>query len=302
MDNGQRKSKQGNGRRYRISRWLRPPASLDVVRLQRAFFGKTLLITGASSGIGAATARLLGQAGVRILLVARNEERLEEVCQHVRAQGAEARSYIADFTQAEQVLALVQSILSDYPVIDAVISNAGKSIRRNLVDTGLRTQDVLRCSQVNYTSPVLLLTYILPGMLARGSGQVINVSTVSARLPAAPYWSAYQSSKCAFDVWFQSAAAELHTDGLNLGSVYLPLVHTPMSAPSVVFQSVPGMSAEDAAATVAYALLSRQRRVAPWWLWPCEWMSIVLRRPLDAVMSRLYLRRGSPRPGGADNA
>ncbi len=273
--------------------WLCPRTCLDEARLRRELAGKTILITGASSGIGAAAARLLAQPGARLLLVARNEARLADVCRQATEKGASAHHYCVDFAEMNQVHALGDRIEAEFPGIDVVISNAGKSIRRCLTEAEQLLRDALRCNQINYVAPVALLSRILPLMTARGAGQVINVSTVSARLPATPYWAAYQSSKSAFDMWFQSLAGELRPQGIDLGSVYLPLVHTPMSAPSAVFERVPGMSAERAAGVLAYSLVSRRRRVAPWWLWPSEWIAILFRHPVDWMLAALYRRSAS---------
>ncbi|MGS0896017.1 SDR family NAD(P)-dependent oxidoreductase [Burkholderia stagnalis] len=271
--------------------WLRPRGCADDARLRRALAGKTVLVTGASSGIGAAAAHLLARPGVRLLLVARNEERLAAVCRQARAKGASAHYYCVDFSETDQVHALGRRLEAEFPEIDVVVSNAGKSIRRRLAGGEQLLRDAVRCNQINHIAPIVLLSRILPLMAARGAGQIVNVSSVSARLPATPYWAAYQSSKSAFDMWFQSMAGELRAKGVGLGSVYLPLVHTPMSAPSTVFEQVPGMSAEEAAGVVAYALVSRRRRVAPWWLWPCEWLAVMFRGPVDWMLAALYRRR-----------
>lgn len=267
--------------------WLCPRSCVDEARLRRALAGKTVLVTGASSGIGAATAILLAQPGVQLILVARNEERLNAVCQQARAKGATAHYYCVDFKETDQVHALGRRLAAEFPTPDVVVSNAGKSIRRRFIDGDQVWRDMLRCNQINHVAPVALLSRVLPAMTARGTGQVINVSSVSARLPGTPYWAAYQSSKIAFDMWFQSMAGEMRSKGVDLGSVYLPLVHTPMSEPSTVYERVPGMSAEEAAGALAYALLSHRRRVAPWWLWPCEWMAILLRWPVDLILAAL---------------
>ncbi|ABB05943.1 Short-chain dehydrogenase/reductase SDR [Burkholderia lata] len=282
--------------------WLCPRTCADEARLRRMLAGKTILITGASSGIGAAAARLLAQPGVRLLLVARNEARLADVCRQTTAKGASVHYYCVDFAEMSQVHALGDRIEAEVPAIDVMISNAGKSIRRRVTDGEQLLRDALRCNQINHVAPVALLSRILPLMMARGAGQVVNVSTVSARLPATPYWAAYQSSKSAFDMWFQSVAGELCANGVDLGSVYLPLVHTPMSAPSAVFERVPGMSAEQAAGVLAYALVSRRRRVAPWWLWPCEWLAILFRHPVDWMLAALHRRNTSQHASGKRDA
>lgn len=274
--------------RPRMPRWLRPASCTDLASIQRFVVGKTILITGASSGIGAETARLFAHPGVVLLLLGRNEERLADVRQYAEGRGATARTYSADFKAPDRVLALAEHLMHDFPEIDVVVSNAGKSIRRPLLDGHPDMRDFLRCSNVNHISPALLLSRLLPRMQSRRRGWIINVSTVAARLPAAPYWSAYQSSKTAFDIWFQAVAAEMRTAELRFVSVYFPLVHTPMSAPSTVFENAPGLNPHDAATTLALAMMSRRHRVAPWWLWPCEWLSILMRRPINYWQTRFH--------------
>lgn len=281
-------------RRRHMPRLLRPPACHDRGQLQRALLGKIVLITGASSGIGAATALLFGMPGVRLVLVARREPELEALCARIGAQGGQAEFHCLDLNDGDAASALGAKLIDLGLVPDVVISNAGKSIRRSAVASMVRPQDIRRCVQVNYLGPALLLQSLLPAMLARGGGQVVNVSSVSARLPPVPYWSAYQSSKSGFDVWFRALALELAGQGAILSSIYLPLVHTPMSAPSAVFDRVPGMLPEDAAASIAHALVMRRQRVAPWWLWPCECLAPLLGPALGLVLRRQF-RRGESR-------
>ncbi len=275
----------------RMCRLLRPPACHNQGQLRRALLGKTVLITGASSGIGAATALLFGIPGVRLVLVARREPELEALCTRIRAQGGQADYHCLDLNDGDAALALGAKLIDLGWVPDVVISNAGKSIRRRAEASMTRPQDIRRCVLVNFLGPALLLQSLLPAMLARGGAQVVNVSSVSARLPAVPYWSAYQSSKSGFDVWFRALALELAGQGATLSSLYLPLVHTPMSAPSAVFNRVPGLLPEDAAASIAHALVTRRQRIAPWWLWPCECLAPLL-EPVVGKALRWRFQRG----------
>lgn len=250
-------------------------------RLRAAVAGKTVLVTGASEGIGEATACRLGAAGARVLLVARTAPRLDAVRERIVTAGGQAEAYPADLTSPADVDALVGKL----PAVDVVVSNAGRSIRRSVAESYDRFHDFQRTNAVNYLGPVQLLLGLLPAMRERGSGQVVNVSTAGLLFPA-PRWSAYLASKAAFDVWLRCAAPELRTDGVAVTSVYLGLVHTRMSAPTHAFRSLPGMTADEAAAVVCRAVVYRPRTIAPWWARIGEVASAAARRPLEAVLSR----------------
>ncbi|WP_051305046.1 SDR family NAD(P)-dependent oxidoreductase [Chitinilyticum litopenaei] len=252
----------------RMPGWLQPRRAFSPARLRATVAGRLVLITGASSGIGAACARLLAAHGARVLLLARREDELAALCAAIRSAGGQAEYRALDLNDLAAVNAFAESLTATPP--DFIISNAGKSLRRSVIDSCTRPQDIGRCLHVNFHGPVLLLQGLLPAMRARGSGGIVNVSSVVTRLPPAPLWSAYQASKAGFDLWFRTAGAELAGDGLRLGSLYLPLVHTPMSAPTGIYARVPGMTTDDAAACVARLVCRGDARLAPWWLWPLE--------------------------------
>ena len=155
-------------------------------------------------------------------------------------------------------------ILADHGRVDVVVSNAGKSIRRSLADTTDRFHDVTRTNSVNYLGPVRLLSGLLPQMRERGSGQVINVSTVNVDLPVA-HWAVYTASKTAFEAWLRCVAPEIRVDGVATTSIHFPLVHTPMSAPTYA-PWVPGLTVAQAAEVVGRALVNRPRTLIPWWV------------------------------------
>lgn len=248
---------------------LSPPSCRDPEVLRPAVSGRTVLITGASYGIGEATAYLLAGAGAEVILLARSAERLNEVAGHIRHSGGRAHAYALDLYRSEDVAPLLAFIQTQHPRIDMVVSNAGKSIRRSVLHS-LPGRDLERSLAVNFSSPAQLVAALLPGMLARGGGRIVNVSSVAARMPGAPRWASYQSSKAGFDLWLHGAVTELNTRGVTAASVYLPLVHTRMSAATPIYTRLPGLSPLDAAQAVAYALISGRRRVAPWWLFWAE--------------------------------
>jgi NAD(P)-dependent dehydrogenase (short-subunit alcohol dehydrogenase family) len=174
-----------------------------------------------------------------------------------------------------------------HPRIDLIVCNAGKSIRRSIQDSFER-DDLERSLALNFSSPALVLMSLLPRMIAQGGGHVISVATSSAKLPGAPRWAAYQGSKAGFDVWLRSVAAELRPKGVFVSSVYMPLVSTRMSASSPVFDRVPALTPLEAAQVIAYAAIRKTDRVAPWWLWWTEWLSIWFLTPINRLLTARY--------------
>jgi NAD(P)-dependent dehydrogenase (short-subunit alcohol dehydrogenase family) len=256
--------------------------------LARALEGRVVLVTGASYGIGEATAERLARAGARVLLIARSGDKLEQVAARIRAAGGKAQAYAVDLAKPESVDELVAKVLAEHGAVDVLVNNAGKSIRRSIALSYDRFHDFQRTIDVNYLGPVKLLLALLPGMRARGRGHIINVSTIGTRVPPAPRWSAYQASKCAFDVFLRSAALEARADGVDVTSIYMSLVHTRMSAPTAAFRRMPGLTPEGAAELVASAIVHRPRTMAPWWLGPAELASDLARGPLDTALGLLY--------------
>ncbi|HZF95969.1 MAG TPA: SDR family NAD(P)-dependent oxidoreductase [Allosphingosinicella sp.] len=271
-----------------LERILFPRVTLAPEALERALRGKTVLVTGASFGIGEGVARIVAAAGAKVVLVARTAEKLEEVAADIRAEGGEAVVLAADLTDAAAVEALAPRIAALAP--DIVVSNAGKSIRRPLFESLDRFHDVTRTIGVNYLGPVQLLLAAIPGLALR-KGQIVNVSAANVLLLPAPYWAAYQASKTAMDQWLRAAAPELEARGVAVTSIYLPLVRTRMIAPTKIYEDVPAMAPEQAARLVARAMLRRPRRWMPWWLAPAHLASALFRRPWEAIAARGQKRR-----------
>jgi NAD(P)-dependent dehydrogenase (short-subunit alcohol dehydrogenase family) len=265
-----------------------PPRVSDPDRLRAVVSGKTVLVTGASYGLGEATARKLGAAGASVLLVARSADRLAALAASINAGGGRAAAYPADLTDLTAVTALATRVTGDHGPIDVVVSNAGKSIRRSLHLQYDRPQDFERTIGVNYLGPVRLLLGLLPAMRRRGSGHIVSVSTIGVLTAPGPRWGAYLASKSAFDVWLRSVEPELRADGVRVTSVYMTLVHTPMSEPTPILRSMPGLSPEQAAGIVAKAIIDRPGRVQPWWVWPIEISSMLLPGPLGVGMGLMY--------------
>lgn len=234
----------------------------SAARLRVSVSGKLVVVTGASRGIGAATAGRLALAGARVVLLARSAQALEERAARVRARGGEAHVVVCDLRDTDAAAAAARSIL-DLGIPDIVVSNAGHSIRRDLVDYADRFHDVTRTAGVNYLGPVALLLGLLPAMMHRGSGQLVSVSSTSVAIPA-PGWSVYGASKSAFEAWLRAVAPELAASGVTTSSLRLPLVHTAMSAST--YPGAPGLSVRGAAQLVCRAIVDRPRLISPWWV------------------------------------
>ncbi|ORA19092.1 SDR family NAD(P)-dependent oxidoreductase [Mycobacterium arosiense] len=267
-----------------------PARVSDPDRLRMAVCGKTVLVTGASFGIGEATARSLAAAGATVLVVARSEERLCDVTASINAGGGQAVAYPTDLTDESAVSALTKRITEEHGPPDIVVSNAGKSLRRSLHDQYDRPHDFQRTIDINYLGPVRLLLGLLPAMRGNGSGHIVNVSSVAVRVAPGPQWGAYQASKSAFDRWLRSVAPELHTDGVDVTTVYFALVRTRMIAPTPLLGRLPGLSADEAADAIAKAIIERPRTIEPPWVLPAELASVLLAGPADYA-ARLWHRR-----------
>jgi NAD(P)-dependent dehydrogenase (short-subunit alcohol dehydrogenase family) len=223
-----------------------------------------------------------------VLLVARSEEPLRDLEAQIAEHGGTARAYPADLMDPDSVDALVATVLERHDHVDVVVNNAGKSIRRSLALSYDRFHDYERTIGINYLGPVKLLLGLLPSMRERGEGHIVNVSTIGVRVPPGPRWGAYQASKTAFDVFLRSAALETRTDGVTATSIYMALVHTEMSAPTPIFQYVPGQRPEEAADVICAAIVDRPRTIAPWWAGVAEVAFAVSRTPWELAAGLAY--------------
>lgn len=245
-------------------RVLFPRKKIPLPRLEAYLQHKTVLITGASYGIGEATARLLATGGVTLILSARTKEKLELLQDDLQRQGATVHIFPADLYDIRQTEQLLAYILQSGFRVDVFISNAGKSICRPVEESLDRFCDVTRTLSLNYYAPVRLMLGLIP-LLKHTKGQTIHVSALNVLLPPAPYWSAYQASKTAADQWFRTAAFELKPAGIRVTPVYLPLVRTRMIGPVKAYRNMPAMSAEQAAIVIARCILGRKKAFKPWW-------------------------------------
>jgi len=222
---------------------------------------KLVVVTGASSGIGRATAVMMARAGARVVLVARGKGQLDETQAQIGAEGGTAFSYPCDISDLSACDALIDRVLEDHGAIDILVNNAGRSIRRSIALSFDRFHDYERTMQLNYFGSLRLILRTLPGMAARNSGQVINISSIGV-LSNSPRFSAYVASKAALDAFSRCASAEYSDTGIAFTTINMPLVRTPMIAPTRIYDSMPTITPDEAADFVKQAVIYRPQRIA----------------------------------------
>lgn len=230
-------------------------------RLQAVVEGRVVLVTGASEGIGAAVARDCAAAGATVLLVARTRERLDAVRDQIVAAGGTAHVHPADLSDMDDVGRLAEEVLAAHGHVDVLVNNAGRSIRRGVAETVDRFHDVERVTQLNYFGAVRLTLALLPTMLERGRGHVVQVSTLGT-LVHVPRFSAYLGAKAALEQYSRILATEVAPAGVSVSVVHMPLVRTAMIAPTRLFERTPAMSPAQGASLVTRAIRSRPRQVS----------------------------------------
>jgi short-subunit dehydrogenase len=229
--------------------------------LHDAVAGKTILITGASSGIGRATALKVGEAGGTVLLVSRTKEKLDELAEEIEDLGGVAYSHPANLTDMDDIDRMAEEVLERHGAVDILVNNAGKSIRRSVSRAYDRFHDYQRTMQLNYFGPVKLILKLLPSMRERGTGHIINVSTIGLQVNT-PRFSAYVASKAALDAFSRSIGPEVIGDGVHLTTIYMPLVRTPMIAPTKIYDRFPTLTPEEAGDMITDAIRKRPKRMA----------------------------------------
>ena len=223
--------------------------------------GRVVLITGASSGIGKATAWKLAEAGAHVVTIARDKEQLDEVVAEFAAAGLKLHAYVGDLADMASADAVTQQVLAEHGVVDVLINNAGRSIRRAIENSFERFHDFERTMQLNYFGSLKVTMGVLPRMIAQKRGHIINISSIGV-LTNAPRFSAYVASKSALDAWTRCAASEFADRGINFTTINMPLVKTPMIAPTKIYDQVPTLTPEEAAALICDAVVHKQVRVA----------------------------------------
>jgi short-subunit dehydrogenase len=262
--------------------WVRRHLVARVWQLDSPLRGRTVLVTGASSGIGAATARAVAERGATVLLVARRAEELAAVRAGIERSGGSAYAYVCDLTDASAVDALVAQVLTDHGAVDMLVNNAGRSIRRSLKYSYDRMHDYERTMAVNYFAPVRLMLGLLPAMRAQRFGHVVNVLSWGVQVKA-PRFSAYLASKTALDVWSRIAGRETYADNVTFTNLRLSLVRTEMISETDVYRRSRAKTPEQAAAVVVRALEDRPLTVSTWVGNVAEVLNLLAPRAMDAA-------------------
>ncbi|MEX2195593.1 MAG: SDR family oxidoreductase [Thermoleophilaceae bacterium] len=237
------------------------PALFRDRSLSSAVKGKKILITGASSGIGLETALRVGEAGGEVLLVSRTREKLEEVASQVEELGGTAHACPCDLSDLDDIDRLAEEVLAEHGGVDVLVNNAGRSIRRSVERSYDRFHDYERTMQLNYFGALKLILAFLPGMRERHGGHIVNVSSIGVQTNT-PRFSAYVASKSALDAFARCVAPEVIGDGVHFTTVYMPLVRTPMIAPTSMYDAFPTLSPDEAAQMLCDALIDKPKRTA----------------------------------------
>ncbi len=227
---------------------------------EHAVNGKTVVITGASSGIGRAAAFKIARAGGIPILVARSLDKLEETKAEIEADGGTAYVYSADLSDMDSIDDLVARMLNDHVAIDVLVNNAGRSIRRSLALSLDRFHDYERTMQLNYFGAIKLIMGLLPHMQERGSGHVVNVSSIGAQTNP-PRFSAYVASKAALDAFTRVVSSEVIGQGITFTTIHMPLVRTPMIAPTKMYDSFPTITPDEAGDLVCEAIRAKPKQI-----------------------------------------
>jgi NAD(P)-dependent dehydrogenase (short-subunit alcohol dehydrogenase family) len=227
---------------------------------EHAVNGKTVVITGASSGIGRAAAFKIARAGGIPILVARSLDKLEETKAEIEADGGTAYVYSADLSDMDSIDELVGRMLNDHVAIDVLVNNAGRSIRRSLALSLDRFHDYERTMQLNYFGAIKLIMGLLPHMQERGSGHVVNVSSIGAQTNP-PRFSAYVASKAALDAFTRVVSSEVIGQGITFTTIHMPLVRTPMIAPTKMYDSFPTITPDEAGDLVCEAIRAKPKQI-----------------------------------------
>ena len=241
-------------------RHLDPDLHIDR-SLRGAVAGKVVLVTGGSSGIGLASAHRFAEAGATTIICGRDAAKLDAACRAAEARGHAFVAYRADLADAEDTERLVRQVLDQHGGADFLVNNAGRSIRRAIESSYDRLHDFERNMQINYFGALRVTMGLLPAMVARRSGHVVNISSIGV-LTNAPRFSAYVASKAALEAWTRCAASEFADQGVTFTTINMPLVRTPMIAPTQIYDNVPTLTPDEAAELVAQACVARPVRIA----------------------------------------
>lgn len=241
-------------------RHLDPDLHIDR-SLRGTVAGKVVLVTGGSSGIGLAAAHKFAEAGATTIICGRDADKLDEACAEAKAKGYSFVAYPVDLADMADCDRFVQQLVADHGGVDFLVNNAGRSIRRAIESSYDRFHDFERTMQLNYFGCLRVTMGLLPGMVAKRKGHVVNISSIGV-LTNAPRFSAYVASKAALDAWTRCASSEFADQGVSFTTINMPLVRTPMIAPTQIYKNVPTLSPDEAADMIAQACIYKPVRIA----------------------------------------
>jgi NAD(P)-dependent dehydrogenase (short-subunit alcohol dehydrogenase family) len=241
-------------------RHLDPDLHIDR-SLKGTVRGKVVLVTGGSSGIGLAAAHKFADAGAITVICGRDQDKLDEACKEAKAKGYEFVAYAVDIADMADCDRFTRLLVENHGGVDFLINNAGRSIRRAIEGSYDRFHDFERTMQLNYFGSLRVTMGLLPGMVAKRKGHVVNISSIGV-LTNAPRFSAYVASKAALDAWTRCASSEFADQGISFTTINMPLVRTPMIAPTQIYKNVPTLAPEEAADMIAQACIFKPVRVA----------------------------------------
>lgn len=243
-------------------RWTVQGTVTPHLALEQRLAGKVVLVTGASSGIGAGTARRLAAAGARVVIAARSFDKLQTLAHDIEAAGGLAYPVACDISDLDDCDRLCRQVLEQFGRVDILVNNAGRSIRRSILQSGDRFHDYQRTMQLNYFGAIRIAMNLIPRMVELGDGHIINISTLGVQT-GVPRFSAYLGSKCALEGWTQAAQNELAHQGVDFTLVNYPLVRTPMIAPTKVYDYFPALTESEAVRWLCDAIVRRPKRIVP---------------------------------------
>ena len=241
-------------------RHLDPDLHIDR-SLRGTVAGKVVLVTGGSSGIGLAAAHKFAEAGAITLICGRDADKLEAACTEAKTRGYRFVAYPVDIADMADCDRFTKLLLDQHGRVDFLINNAGRSIRRAIEASYDRFHDYERTMQLNYFGCLRVTMGVLPSMVHKKRGHVVNISSIGV-LTNAPRFSAYVASKAALDAWTRCASSEFADQGISFTTINMPLVRTPMIAPTGLYNNVPTLSPEEAADMIAQACIFKPVRIA----------------------------------------
>jgi NAD(P)-dependent dehydrogenase (short-subunit alcohol dehydrogenase family) len=229
--------------------------------LAGAVSGRVVVITGATSGIGLETARKVAAAGAKTIICARKQEELDATQAELRAAGGDVHAYSVDVADTESCDRFIAAVLKDHGHVDVLVNNAGRSIRRSVNLSYDRFHDYERTMQVNYFGALRLIMGFLPSMSARKRGHIVNILSIGVQVNQ-PRFSAYVASKAALGAFSRCAGPEFHHRNISFTNIYMPLVRTPMIAPTKMYDNIPTLSPDDAANMIVKGIIEKPKRIA----------------------------------------